>query len=86
MLEVLKARVRDEEKREQEQDEKIEALLQRIRELRDRQLKLRKSVERLDVERRPARPSRFSRASFKEQAVPEMQMLKAKSSPEAKRR
>jgi len=78
MLEVLKARVRDEEKREQEQDEKIEALLQRIRELRDRQLKLRKSVERLDVERRPARPSRFSRASFKEQAVPENADAKGK--------
>ena len=79
MLELLQARVRDEEKQEQERDEKIEALLQRIRELRDEQAELRRMVESSDVERRPARPNRFSRATPIEQTVPENADAKGKA-------
>ena len=79
MLELLRARVRDEEKREQERDEQIEALLQRIRELRDEQAELRRMVERSDVERRPARPNRFSRSTPNEQAVPDNADAKGKA-------
>jgi|GEM_PF-371749 len=71
MLEALQARVRDEENREQERDEKIEALLQRIRELREAQIELRETVESSDVERRPVQANRFSRASTDEQPIPE---------------
>lgn len=71
MLETLQARVRDEENREQERDEKIEALLQRIRELREEQIELRKTVESSDVERRPLRANRFSRAATDDQPVPD---------------
>ena len=79
MLELLQARVRDEEKREKERDEKIEVLLQRIRELSDEQAELRGMVESSDVERRPARPNRFSRSTPIEQTVPENADAKGKA-------
>lgn len=54
MMEVLEKRVAEEEKKEQERDEKIEALLDRIRTLLAGQTELRRNVESIDIQRRPA--------------------------------
>lgn len=54
MVEILEERVQEEEEKEQERDEKIEALLERIRNLLEAQTELKRTVEKADIERRPA--------------------------------
>jgi hypothetical protein len=54
MMEVLEKRVAEKEKKEQERDEKIEALLEYIRTLLASQTELRRNVESVDIQRRPA--------------------------------
>ncbi len=53
MVDVLAQRVEDEEKKEQERDEKIEALLERIRKLLASQTELKRTVEKADIDQRP---------------------------------
>ena len=54
MVEVLEKRVAEEEKKEQERYEKIDALLERIRALSAGQTELRRNVESIDIQRRSA--------------------------------
>ena len=54
MVEVLEKRVAEEEKKEQERDEKIDALLERIQALSAGQTELRRNVESIDIQRRSA--------------------------------
>lgn len=54
MVEVLEKRVAEEEKKEQERNEKIEALLERLRALLAGQKELRRNVESVYIQRRSA--------------------------------